>query len=243
MPAGKRWSTEVSWRDYWNSDNPIYASERHKVLHYRGIAGDLLALIDELFPGERPVVLDYGCGQALEADRVAQRCARLHLADSAPTVVESLRQRFAGNPAINVLAANAVALLPGGSIDLVVVNSVIQYLTRAELDIQLAIWRSKLSARGTLVLADIIPPDIGPLTDAGALLRFAARGGFLVAAFSGLVRTAFSDYRKLRGTLGIAQYSESQMLQILHDANFNAQRRRPNLGHNPARLCFAARWR
>ncbi|MEO7773779.1 MAG: methyltransferase domain-containing protein [Steroidobacteraceae bacterium] len=233
----------MDWRDYWNGHHPRFANQRHKVLHYRALASEFLALIKERFADDKPVVLDYGCGESLDADLVAARCARLYLADTAPTVVELVRRRFAADSNITAMSAEDVAGMRGGSVDLIVVNSVVQYLSRPELDALLELWRSKLSQRGWLVLADIIPPTVGPLTDTRALLEFAARGGFLIAASGSLVRTNLSGYRKLCATLGITRYSEEQMLRVLHEANFNAQRRLPNLGHNPARLCFAARWR
>ena len=62
----------MNWRDYWNQDTPIYSSERHKLLHYRLIANDIVGLI----PSPEAIVLDYGCGEALFADTVATRCAR-----------------------------------------------------------------------------------------------------------------------------------------------------------------------
>ena len=33
----------MNWRDYWNQDTPIYAGERHKLLHYGRIANDIVA--------------------------------------------------------------------------------------------------------------------------------------------------------------------------------------------------------
>ena len=35
----------MNWRDYWNQDTPIYSGERHKLLHYRLVANDIIALI------------------------------------------------------------------------------------------------------------------------------------------------------------------------------------------------------
>ena len=66
-------------------------------------------------------------------------------------------------------------------------------------------------------------------------------GGFLFAALGGLVRTLFSDYRKLRSRLGLATYSQPDMQIILEGAGFTAERRYPNLGHNQARMTFVAR--
>ena len=56
-----------TWRDFWNRDNSIYVSERHKTLHYREIAADIAALSPHRFAH----ILDHGCGEALSADRVA----------------------------------------------------------------------------------------------------------------------------------------------------------------------------
>lgn len=90
----------ASWREFWNADTPIYVSERHKWLHYRGIAADLVALMDELGLPRDAAVLDHGSGEALGADRVAARCGRLFLCDGAPLVRERLAMRFAGEAGI-----------------------------------------------------------------------------------------------------------------------------------------------
>jgi SAM-dependent methyltransferase len=226
----------MNWRDYWNSDTPIYVNERHKALHYRLVANDIAALIEQ--PGA--VVLDHGCGEALSAERVAAKCERLYLCDGAPLVRERLEERFGADARIVVLAPEEVGGLADGCLDLVIVNSLVQYLSLDELRRLLRVWREKLKPDGRLVLADIIPPDVSPLTDAKALLSFAASGGFLKAALLGLVRTALSDYRKLRDELGLSQYDEAEMLEILAEAGFAAQRRARNFGHNQARMTFVA---
>jgi SAM-dependent methyltransferase len=226
----------MTWRDYWNSDTPIYVNERHKALHYRLVANDIAALIER--PGA--VVLDHGCGEALSAQRVAAKCERLYLCDGAPLVRQRLEARFGADPRIAVLAPEEVDALADGSLDLVVVNSLLQYLSLDDLRRLLRLWRAKLKPDGRLVLADVIPHDVSPLADAKALLSFAASGGFLKAALVGLVRTALSDYRKVRDELGFAQYDEPEMLEILAEAGFVAQRRARNLGHNQARMTFVA---
>jgi len=227
----------VSWRDFWNRDTPIYVSERHKALHYAAIARDVAALV----PAPDAVVLDHGCGEALSADDVAARCARLYLCDAAPLVRARLERRFGGEARITVLAPEDVGSLPDASLDLIVANSLVQYLSRDELREALRLWRKKLRPAGRLVLADVIPPDLSPLADARALLGFAARDGFLKDALLGLARTAFSDYRRLRRDLGLARYGEDEMLGLLRADGFAAERRRPNLGHNQARMTFVAR--
>ena len=120
-------------------------------------------------------------------------------------------------------------------------NSVVQYLSAAELDRLLALWRRLLTRDGTLIVADVIPPDVGALSDVVALLRYAGRHGFLLAALIGLARTAVSPYRKLRSQLGIAQYTETQFAAKLNAAGFTAERLAHNMEHNPARISFRAK--
>jgi SAM-dependent methyltransferase len=193
-----------------------------------------------LVPSPDAVVLDYGCGEALSAEHVAARCTRLYLCDAAPLVRERLVRRFGGSQRIAVLAPEEVGELPDASIDLVVANSLVQYLSHDELRDCLLLWRTKLKRSGQLVLADVVPPDVSPLADAAALLSFARRGGFLKDAVIGLARTSLSEYRRLRRDLGLARYTEGEMIAILCEGGFTARRRWPNLGHNQARMTFVA---
>jgi SAM-dependent methyltransferase len=226
----------MSWRDFWNTDHPIYVNDRHRVLHYDGIARDIVALIPE--PSAH--VLDHGCGEALAADRVAKACGALALFDTAPNVQVRLRTRFADVPNISVLDETAVHALPGASLDMVVCNSVLQYLDPVQFETLLDFWHDTLKPQGLLVLADVIPPDVAATTDALALLRFAWRGGFLFAALRGLAATYFSNYRKLRAEVGLTTYTEAEMVELLTAHGFLPARAAHNVGHNQARMTFTA---
>src|SRR4051812_19483934 len=118
-----------AWREFWDGEHTIYAGERHRRAHDRLIARDLAALL----PPGRPVMLDYGCGEAGHAAELAPRCARLLLCDSAPTLRDRLRARLGGIPGIAVLAPDDCARLDAGSVDLTVMNSVAQYMSPGEL--------------------------------------------------------------------------------------------------------------
>lgn len=226
----------MSWRDFWNGEHSIYVSPRHKTLHYRQIARDIVAHI----PAPDSVVLDVGCGEALSADLVAAACAKLYLCEAAPSVRERLRAMFGGLGHVAVVSPEEVEALAEDSLDLVVANSLIQYLGCEELAALLSLWREKLKTGGKLVVADVIPPDISPLTDASQLLAFAWRGGFLGAALAGLVRTAFSDYRKLRAQYGLSTYRAEEIAALIAQAGFEDVTPAKNFGHNPHRMTFVA---
>jgi SAM-dependent methyltransferase len=227
----------TTWREFWDSAHSIYVSERHKDVHYRDVAEQLAAFV----PGPDARVLDHGSGEAIHADLVAAKARALFLCDAAASVRASIATRFAGNPKIKVISPEDVERLPDASLDLVFANSLVQYVTAAELDRMLAVWRRLLAPGGTLFIADVIPPHVGALSDGFALLRYAAANGFLGAALFGLARTALSRYRRLRSELGIARYGETEFLAKLRAAGYSSERLPKNVEHNPARMTFRSR--
>src|SRR5215475_12746135 len=225
------------WIDYYDSTHTIYASKRHRDLHFELVARDIIGYVSS--PDQ--VVLDYACGEALSASKVAETCGQLILAEPAPGVRGRLIARFAPNTKIRVRSLDDLRKMPEKSVDLAVMNSVAQYMTPAELDSAFAVIRRLLKPSGRLVLGDILRPHVGMMVDVIALLRFAAKHGFLKDALYGLLSTALSDYRQLRSRLGLQRYSESDMIAKLGKAGFSASRAPRNIGHNHWRMTFIAR--
>jgi SAM-dependent methyltransferase len=227
------------WTRFWDTNHSVYVSPRHLDSHYRHIADDILRVL----PHAQARVLDHGCGEALHARRVADACGALYLCDAAPTLRTRLADRFADERKIGVLSPDDVETLPEGELDLVVANSLAQYLPPSDLTKLVVLWRRLLKPDGRLILADIITPDQTAVTDATALLRFASRNGFLLDAVGGLARTFFSDYRKLRAELGLTRYAEADLVNLLNGHGFSAERLEPNFGYNNARLAVIAKKR
>jgi SAM-dependent methyltransferase len=225
------------WLTFWDSSHSIYVNARHRDVHYSLIAQQVAALV----PSPQARVLDYGCGEALHADRVAAVAGELLLCEGAPRVRAGIAARFAGNAKIRAVAPQDVERMADHSFDLIVLHSVAQYLTPEELAKLLALFHRLLNAGGVLVVSDIIPPDVAASTDALALLRFGAENGFFVAAVTGLIRTVLSDYWRLRTRYGLTRYGEAAMMEKFAAAGFAAQRAPSNIGHNQARMAFVAR--
>jgi ubiquinone/menaquinone biosynthesis C-methylase UbiE len=225
------------WIDYYDSTHTIYASRLHRDLHFQIIARDIIGYITS----PEAVVLDYACGEALSAGKVADACATLYLAEPAPGVRGRLIARFAPNTKIRVRSLEDLTRMAEGSVDLVVMNSVAQYMTAPELDTALAVVRRLLKPQGRLVLGDILRPEVGMARDVLALLKFAATHGFLRDALYGLASTALSDYRQLRTRIGLQRYGETEIIEKLARAGLSASRAQQNIGHNPWRMTFVAR--
>ncbi len=227
-----------SWIEFWDRPNSVYVGERHLAAHFRVVADELTGILGN----RRDLrVLDYGCGEALDAARVAGRAARLALCDSSPNLRERLTARFGAVANITVVAPESLADLPDASFDLVFASSVVQYLDAATLDALLAAFRRLLAPNGTLVFADVIPTDNRLVDDLRALLVFAWRNGFAMRALASLVATLFSDYRRLRARHGLAAYDDATFLALLARAGFAGEIAPRNFGENPYRRSFVAR--
>jgi len=224
------------WIDFYDSAHSIYVSARHRDLHFALIADHIKAYV----PSRDAVVIDFSCGEALSAERVADSCGKLILAEPAANVRARLAARFKDAAKIEVCSLDDLARLPEHTADLVVMNSVAQYITPDELNLAFARIHQLLKPSGRFVLGDVLKRRSSALTDAVALLRFGRSHGFFKDALKGLLRTAMSDYRKLRARLGLARYNEAEMIEKLKTSGFSAARAKENLGHNRKRMTFIA---
>ncbi len=215
----------------------IYVNARHRDVHYRKIADDLRGYV----PSPTARVMDYGCGEATSADHLAAACATLTLVEAAPNVRAALTAHYAGNSKISVLTPKHAAALPEHSFDLIVLHSVAQYLSSAELDALLATFRKLLKPDGLLLVGDVVRPHLAAPAAALSLLRFSAANGFFQAAVGGLIRIFVSDYLRLKRTVGLSHYDQATMLEKLRHAGYAAERAPRNIGHNPWRMTFLAR--
>ena len=225
----------ISFYDFKHS--VIYVNARHRDVHYRTIAQDIRGHV----PSATAQVMDYGCGEATSAHLVAEASGHLTLVEAAPNVRAALKARYAGNPKISVLTPEEALALPDASFDLIVMHSVAQYLTQADLDRLLAQFHRLVKPEGTVIIGDIVPPQLAAPAAAFALLRFGAANGFFWAALGGLMRIFVSDYFRLKRTVGLAHYTEAAMRTRLAAAGFTAERAARNLGHNQRRMTFLAR--
>lgn len=225
----------ISFYDFKHS--VIYVNARHRDVHYRTIATDIAKLV----PSPDARVMDYGCGEATSAAILADACGHLTMVEAAPSVRAALAARNAGNARIAVMTPDEAAAEPAQSYDMIVLHSVAQYLSAAELDGLLARFHRLLKPDGLFVLGDIIQPRLAAPMAAMALLRFGAANGFFWAAVGGLMRIFVSDYLKIKSQVGLSHYEEADMLMKLRDAGYDAKRAPRNIGHNQQRMTFLAR--
>jgi SAM-dependent methyltransferase len=223
----------MSWRRFFMGDRVSRASDRYPAIYYDDIAKTIATQI----PSSDAAVLDYGCGAAPAAAILAEHCAVLYLYEPAAKMHAILRQRYAANPKIKVLNEALVGALPDATLDLVLFNGLFQYLTLAQCTEAVDFAAAKLRLGGRLVVADVIPPHADPLSDSWALVEYAYRGGFLLAA----LRSALSRSRPLRRHIPLTTFTIPDMQRLLATHGFETRRADRNIGHNQMHMTFLAK--
>ena len=224
------------WIDYYDSTHTIYASRLHRDLHFQLIAKDIIGYI----PSPDAVVLDYACGEALSAARVADACGKLYLAEPAPGVRGRLIRGCAQHQDQGALAGRPAK--DGRKID-----------------------RSRGHELGRPIY-DAGRAGSGVRHDAAAVEARRQAGGGRYPAPRGRHAQGRARIVALRGDprlpegrpdragldravglpaiarkAGLQRYSETEMAAKLAASGFSASRAHVNIGHNPWRMTFVAR--
>jgi len=173
------------WHAYWDR------LEEHVI--FRVEAADYVTRLEAalgLDPGAR--VLDFGCGFGFIAELLAPRVAELFAFDASDHMQRRAQLRLAGHANVRVLGPPGAAPWPPGlRFDLILVNSVVQYMALDEFHRWLAQWRAMLAAGGHLVLSDLLTRNVDPLREVVELLVLSARRGCLMR----VVRKALGELR------------------------------------------------
>jgi SAM-dependent methyltransferase len=218
------------WNPYWESLSDrqrLYHEQADAYVHNLTTAGFLEKKIN---------VLDFGCGFGLVAERLAPRVGLLYLWDASPQMRRRAWFRTAGHPNVRLLESldwGSFHCLP--RLDLVLVNSVVQYMTLAEFSDWLTDWASLLAPSGRIVVSDVIPPGSGSWFEFVDLLRFSMRRRFLVLA----VWQALSElglYRKTRQAFPLTRMSPEELHRHAEAAGLMMTVLPRNLTHFPRRI-------
>jgi|GEM_PF-2193338 len=222
-----RWS--AFWSDPPDAFGPARAEQEHP-----SVAAAVVAAL-ELQPGQH--LLDWGCGHARGSRVYAAAGLRVSLHEPSPALRRSAAAHCAGRPGVDLIERTED--LSPGSLDAVVVFSVVQYLTEAELAALLQEARRCLRPGGALVLGDVIHRGGGDLATFFARPRSLRHLGQRVREG---VRLAASGYLGARRAQPLRRFEPQRVASRLRAAGFDDVRRLPqNLGPHPRRASWLAR--
>lgn len=175
----------------WNSFNDWAVRSE---LHSRTWVARLVRYLVETGLADRETtVLDYGCGAFDLAGGLASHVKRIDGFEPHPASVTHSAARASSLANANIYSD--LSSIPRHSYDLVVVNSVIQYMeSAAELPAFFDRCGDLLSRNGkrSLLVADIIPVGYSPNRDALAALGVALRHGFFIEMLRHLAKSALN---------------------------------------------------
>jgi ubiquinone/menaquinone biosynthesis C-methylase UbiE len=226
-----------SWLGYWGAPNKSYVNERHRQAHYATVLAGVRPYLPQ---GPGRVALDWGCADAYRARDVADICGEAILYDAAEATRQRLHARFDADPNIRVIDGG-LDDLADASVDIVIVNSVIQYLSADEFSAMLSGVHRVLKPDGAFLIGDVIDPDTPTSRHVGAFLSFAARNGFLVPAALALAGMRTSAYGQLHRKIGLAAYRPGELERKLADCGFASERLARNIAVSPHRSSYIAR--
>jgi ubiquinone/menaquinone biosynthesis C-methylase UbiE len=125
-------------------------------------------------------------------------------------------------------------------VDLILINSVIQYISRVELSAALRDLQHLLKPDGRFLIGDVIAPGTPLWRHVIVFLSFAYREGFLVPGMIGLVRNFLPSYKSLARKQGLSNYSEADLLSIFERSGLRGERLPRNISVSPIRASYLA---
>lgn len=165
-----------SWEFYWEE-----LSDRRCQL-FRKQAREYVRRLECALPLQtQSRVLDFGCGFGFVAELLADRVAEVFLWDTAANMRQYAAANVSGRDNIRFIDLSDLEVLPPNlHFDLVLVNSVVQYMTIDQFAFCIGQWRSMLAPGGCIVVSDLIPPDYRSAWDIVDLFKFSLAHGLLM---------------------------------------------------------------
>jgi cyclopropane fatty-acyl-phospholipid synthase-like methyltransferase len=220
----------VDWATYFGRlapDSPLYREQ--SAAYVKALTAAVGVRADQR-------VLDFGCGFGFVARMLAPRVAEVWFWDPSPNMRQVAERTTADVPNASFLdigaelARRREAAGIGRTFDLILVNSVAQYMAASEFWGWLPKWRSMLAADGVLVLSDVIAPAHGGLSDIADLLRFGARRGFplrgVVDAVGGI-----RNYWRTSRNVPLLRVGRDELIRGAAESDLNVEVLARNLTH------------
>jgi SAM-dependent methyltransferase len=222
----------MSWVEYWSEPRYGSAYLKRAAQHYAESVQRILPFTPDM------AVLDFGAGQGFAAEFLAPRVRELHLTDASESVMQRAAARNARFPnATHTAIANGQSLVgpfAPGSLDVILVNSVLQYLTPEDVVRRFGEFHAILKPHGKVILSDIVTEEHSLWRDLGSVFMLYLRWNMLGA----FIRHHILEFSKIgqRASLGLEHHSFSSLEETCKDLWTISKA--PNPTTCPSRLCL-----
>lgn len=226
----------TGWREYFD------AVGRQSPLHAVQATLYVQSLATTVGLGQHQRVLDFGCGFGLVTATLAPLVGHVCWWEPSSNMRAAAEQNTAALPNVRFcdLAAfpcrDAPPLLrPEQRFDLILVNSVAQYMPSDELFAWLRHWKEMLAAGGRVVLSDLIAPTHSGVADVADLLRLGVREGSPLRATRQAIG-GVTHYWRVRRAVPLTRLTRGDLASHAEMAGLDAEWLPDNLTH------FRSRW-
>lgn len=226
-----------NWITFWNK--PDIYNDLNSNFKQKSSKRFFKQLIKILGIEKSQRILDFGCGEAITAPSIVEKGHQLYLYDRSTFYSQRAKELFQENKQIQVLSDDQYNSLSNDSIDVIVVSSVIQYLTPAEVEETLKKWHPLLPAGGRVILADVVPPKSNAIIDAIRLFFTSVKIGILPGFFQ-LMLSHFksAEYNDLRNELDLYKYTPEDIKHLGSSSGYEVEKHFENLGLINSRKTF-----
>lgn len=229
MVNNKSANNKVSWTQFYDSLNPAMKLWEHEAAEYtRNLDTMQLDL-------KKMKILDFGCGCGLIAESMAVRARCVDYWDLSKTMLEAAQKRLRkhGNTRFIDLSKRDLESF-SKEYDLILVNSVIQYMSFEEFEQWLLNWSRMLAMNGMLVISDIMTPETPQWTEKLDILKFWLRSGCMKYSYQ-MIPFMMRYYRTIRD----GQYlrlTKNQIARSAEKARYSVRYAQKNMTHFQNRL-------
>jgi SAM-dependent methyltransferase len=213
------------WATYWEGLGGTQSFFREQAREY---VANLECAVG-LNPNAR--VLDFGCGFGFVAELLAPKVGQVFLWDTSSNMRRRARLKLASHKNIRFLdLSEPQAIARDLKFDLIVVNSVVQYMSLEQFAACLVMWRTMLASTGRIVVSDLIPIHYNSMSDIVDLIKFNIRRHVLGSALLQVVRD-LGHYWIMRRSCPLARTSLEGLSELSKPADLSVSCSPSNLTH------------
>jgi 2-polyprenyl-3-methyl-5-hydroxy-6-metoxy-1,4-benzoquinol methylase len=204
---------------------------------FRQEATDFVARLNRHVPLSKDwTVFDFGCGFGHVSNALADKIKEIYMWDDSNNMRSTAVNNVGHHKNVILIdAASSEDFQVQTDFDLILVNSVLQYMSSDEFSTWLMKWRSLLKPEGKIIISDIIPHKVSPLLDLTSLLFFCLRKGIIIQAVKEGYRM-LNDWLRTKNVLPLQYYSREDIGQNAEDAGFVVRLYDRNLTYRQSRF-------
>jgi len=169
---------------------------------------------------------------------IKDRVASIFLYDKSEYFLGQLEKRFASFPQIGVVRSLRDVQ---GPVSLIIINGVIHYMTKSELEEMLRELRGLCNFKTRIIISDIVPPGYSKLVDTLSQLRTGLRKNFFKKLLSFIMTNLRENPKQSLSSSSFHLYDEEDFKQILSRFGYTARKTEKNFSFSNYRYTLECR--